>query len=367
VSSEHHCILVTSTAYRKDVLNLLCLPEGIDYRFRYRARWISKELFENPSVLKGMRGTIAYFYGSQADEQSVEFLPIREVVIEDVETLGDILHVRFSTGKFYDQSSWSGGQHPNPLSGPVEAVVAPFLQTSAPRMSRLLVISDFHPLPIGTNQLLSWSSLVQWLSDLKPFQGASFLKTIRLIDSNRTEIQPSVLVSKSGVALRGYKLRGGATYQIELLQRTKDDIRLIEPFEIVMKTPESLIPIKNAAVVGKYDKLELIFSVKPQLDNVYSSVTIQAKGDPTAWIPTKDTGDAKVNVESPEIQLSIKIGRIRHVLPIALITLGIVFAPFASALNRFWVLGLSDLQLSIVSALGVLLVAGGISIFRKVF
>jgi hypothetical protein len=96
-------------------------------------------------------------------------------------------------------------------------------------------------------------------------------------------------------------------------------------------------------------------------------VTIQAKGDPTAWIPTKDAGDAKVNVESPEIQLSIKIGRIRHFLPITLITLGIVFAPFASALNRFWMLGLSDLQLSIVSALGVLLVAGGISIFRKVF
>src|SRR5439155_16602982 len=125
------CLLVTSTTYRKDVLNLLCLPEGFEYRFRYRARWVDPGVFRNPSVLKGMKSVVIYFHGS-ATEQPREFVPIREVEIEDTEILGDILYIRFCTGKFYDHSSRNGSPHPNPKSVAIEKALAAFLRTNEP-------------------------------------------------------------------------------------------------------------------------------------------------------------------------------------------------------------------------------------------
>ena len=108
-----------------------------------------------------------------------------------------------------------------------------------------------------------------------PFESVSFLKIVRIADQNGEPVNPNVLVSKKGKPVtRGYVLRGGATYQVELLQRTNDKMRIHQPFEIKLKAPESIVPIHSAVVVGEYDKLELIFSVKPQLNNLYSSIGV---------------------------------------------------------------------------------------------
>ena len=79
----------------------------------------------------------------------------------------------------------------------------------------------------------------------------------------------------------------------------------------------------------------------------------------------KPGGDLSVKVVSPNVLLPIRVRRVSYALPIGLISSGIVIGPFAAALNRFGVLPITDLYLSILTALGVLLVAGGISVFRR--
>jgi hypothetical protein len=359
------CLLVTSTTYARDVVNLLCLPEGLQYRFRYRSQWVSPEILGNPSVLKGMKAVIVYFYGSGPGEQEREFLPIREVEIEEVESLGDILYLRFKTGRFYEQVSRKSAPHPNPRSSIIENAMKPFLQAAYPFLSRYLVLDDLISFEPAQNELLSWSNLVQWICDLEPFERVSFLKVIRVVDQNGKQVDPTVLVSEGKFITRGYNLRGGATYQLELLQRTNDKLRLVQQFEIRLKAPESLVPIQNAVVVGRYDRLELTFLVKAQLNDLYSSIGIEADGEPAAWILKNPGGDVSVKVMSPNIRLSVRVSRISYVLPIGLISLGIIINPFATLLGKLGVLTISDLYLSSISALGLLLVAIGISVFRK--
>jgi hypothetical protein len=87
--------------------------------------------------------------------------------------------------------------------------------------------------------------------------------------------------------------------------------------------------------------------------------------EPDALIIGKPGGDVSVKVVSPNILLPIRVRRISYSLPIGLIFLGIVIGPFAAALNKFGLLVITDVYLYIVTALGLLLVAGGISVFRK--
>ncbi len=327
---------------------------------------MSPELFGNPSTLKGMKGAVIFFYGSRPDEKQRYFFPIREVEIEDVESLGDILYIRFKTGRLYEQTSRNASPHPSPESSVIENALKPFLQAAYPSLTRYVVVDDLILIKLAHDELLAWSNLVQSIGDLVPFEGVSFLKVVRIADQNGKPVNPKILVSKKGkIVTRGYALRGGSTYQLELLQRTNDKMRLVQPFEIKLKAPESIVPIHSAVVVGEYDKLELTFSVKPQLNNLYSSVGVRADVEPNGLIIGKPDGVVSVKVVSPNILLPIRVGRISYALPIGLISSGIVIGPFAAVLNKFGVLAITDVYQSIVTALGLLLVAGGISVFRK--
>src|SRR5437016_2624751 len=185
-------LLITSSKYAQDIMNLLCLPEGVDYRFRYRAKWIPQEVMKNPSILKGTKAAIVFFHGSKPNEQLREFVPILEVQIDDAKALGDILYLQFTTGKLYEYDLRNSGVDPSPSSALIEKDLKDFLRDKEPTLERLLV-QDAQNLPKpADDQLASWTRLIQRLWHLEPFQGGIFLRIVRLIDQTGIEVPPKV-------------------------------------------------------------------------------------------------------------------------------------------------------------------------------
>lgn len=355
------CLLVTSTTYKQDILNLLCLPAGLHYRFRYRERWIPREVVENPSILEGKRAFIVYFHGATADESSKEFVPIREVQIDSVQPFGDILYVRFVTGGFLHYPPRGAATHPNPRHDAINRAMGNLVLQQPPFLDKYIRLC--RPLPSETvpDQVMHWSNLVKWLCDLGPFKSASFLKIVNVVDLKGKELFPKDIVKTRSLVTKGYVLRGGSTFRIVLLQRTSDELEIASPFEIELKTPESVMPIRNALVVGKYDKLDLIFATKYQLADAYPVLRLQASRRSEAKL-----GASSVLVESPDPHIPIRIKRMSHPLPLFLISVGVAITPLLRLLVSLQWLILSDLEVSIYGALGLISVAAGIAFFRRV-
>lgn len=356
-------LLITSSLYKRDVLNLLCLPEGVHYRFRYRERWVQKELTENPSVIECKRGLIIYFYGVTEKETPKEFIPIREVTIDSVQKLGDILYVKFITGKLFNYDERGSKAHPNPNDAIIKNAVKEHLVSSSPFLNTYILLSPRLQIPQASNEMLSWSALIHWLWDLTPFLNASFLKIVRVMDEKGTELKTQKLVGGKNVVTKGYLLTGGRTFKIELLQRTSDDLQISKPFVLKLKAPESIISISNPLIVGKYDKLDMVFAAKHQLSDVYSEIALEASERAQAKITGKDE---TFEVESPDPAIPIKIKRMSHALPMSLIVGGIIPNPLLRLLTDWNLFAVSEFQLSLAGALGLVAVAGGIALFRRV-
>jgi len=362
-------VLITSTYYKRDVLNLLFLPEGVQYRFRYREKWVPDEVFQNPSILQNKTVLIVCYFGLQEGEDPSEFFPIRLATLEEVSKLGDILYLRYVTGKIAPSNTTTGTKT---LQGFVRDLIGSYLTGRI--LSKYVVKANDLDVDTQGDQMAAWTSVVMSLGTLKQFQFTNFLKLLGISDQKRDQLMPSNILGsllrrflhlKPKSQVLGYQLKSGQSYRVDIMQRIPvEGLLLSSPIEISLQSSDAIVPLGSERIVGSYDKLELNFTVKMTFQDRYSNILLTAapgKGH------TADNKGEVFDIDSPEIFVQCRVRKSLLLTPLVLIGGGIVLTSFsesiASELSSIQILSGSATLVAIsLKAVGAALVAIGVGI-----
>jgi hypothetical protein len=98
----------SSPRYQRNILDILCYPEGHIFRFRYQDKYVSDEIKSwrrNPSnfidklKLYGRKGIVIYAEKTgNSPEMHFNFFPVREVSIAQIKVEGSIYYVDIILG-----------------------------------------------------------------------------------------------------------------------------------------------------------------------------------------------------------------------------------------------------------------------------
>jgi len=294
--SDKVLYMFTSTAqpYIKDTLDLLALPVGVSYRFRYDVKWLPVDLFENENKIKlkslkdqksilvhvrtlpkpKLHGKISY--------EIIEFIPMREAKILEASMVGDFVWVYFLLGDWIDYSLLSKESQQlyhnkikDVMSNPLKTELVytallskkPDLQTIQEDLS-----ADYHNSKVVSN----WSTLINFIGSKSEHKNSIFIKLLSIEDiRNNNKLKP---VKLSG-SIYGFSLESEKTYQIRILQRSLNSPSPSFNLKIITNS-DDILPIKDTDIVqGKYDIFRFIISPTPLLKSRYTFLLIQPEDD----------------------------------------------------------------------------------------
>lgn len=278
--------LLTSTAfpYIKDALDLLFLPSGIHYRFRYRKELLPAELLtrEGAEELEGKKAVIVHIHTTKEKEgvyRILEFIPIREAKIDRVRVLGEFLWVRFILGDWIHY-------HEAPKSGESNEFHE-LLKEQVPEDSREFVkkIMFFvNKLEIGTipddpsgeddEVIKNWTLIASHVGKLEPHQNSMLTKILSIKDMDtKKPVSPKLLDTH----ISAYQLNAGKVYSIDIIQYCYPSEKEIKPFNLNLLTSTVTTPIKGEAEIkGKYDLLHFIFNCTSSEKTVNTFIAFKA-------------------------------------------------------------------------------------------
>src|SRR3954463_2651088 len=101
MAKKEPLVAVTSTnrPYLYDTPNVLSLPVGTEFRFRYQGRWVDPAIrncvLGSPKELDGARLILVCH-----SQDTGHLIPLREAKVVRVEVLGPVTYVRFRAGAF---------------------------------------------------------------------------------------------------------------------------------------------------------------------------------------------------------------------------------------------------------------------------
>lgn len=266
---ERTVFLLTSTTfpYIKDALDLLFLPSGGHYRFRYRKEWLPNEFLTKEGVqrLQGKDAIIIHIHTKKEKKEVyriLEFIPIRKARIDSVRVLGEFLWVQFILGDWiYYHKALKAGEFNE---------FHELLKTEVPQDSRDFVrkimffvrkfdIETIPDDPSGENDevITNWTLIASHIGKLEPHQNSIFTKILSVKDMNtRKSISPKSLDTH----ITGYELKAGRVYSIHIVQYYPGGKETI-PFNLSLATSKAMTPIKGEAEIkGKYDLLHFIIN-----------------------------------------------------------------------------------------------------------
>ena len=97
---DHTITLFSSDSrpqYTKDIFNVLALPHGGTYRFRYKEKYIHSDIIENlgSSKIKGTIALLAFRTNLDVAEDKHFFIPVRWALIDNVQQTADFYIIDF--------------------------------------------------------------------------------------------------------------------------------------------------------------------------------------------------------------------------------------------------------------------------------
>jgi len=356
--------LLTSTnePYIHDVLDLLFLPSGIDYRFRYHRQWIPDE-FQSDEKLKSLHGvegfaihidTKKYEERLSSEEPDVyeirEFIPIRKVCIREAEFFGEFLWVSFTLGDwvYYREEAKRGvpNEHhetfrratPQVSQGKVTKI---FYEVEHFKVET--IPDDFSGKSARTNS--NWFRIVSHISKLEAHavKQTIFMKLWRIAEGGTTCIEPAELPG----GFTGYFLDSNKHYFVDVLQFLPYGSPKT-PIGFSVQTDSRIVrELKpQDTVQGKYDLLRMILQCK------------QVSRDENSFMRFLPTDQHQHMMASNLIHI-----RVRHSLTALILScavrsiltfLGVLLAGMSSQLSSGQPLNTSVLTLSAVGAVLVM-------------
>lgn len=263
-SKDKTILLLSSTAspYIKDILDLLFLPSGVRYRFRYSKEWVQADFLtkDGSKVLLDKRAIIAHIHTkkeNEGDYKILEFIPIREAKIDDVKVLGEFLWVSFVLGDWIHYHEAQAAK----LNEYHELFKKQVPIDSREYVNKIMFSVDRFDIdtipddPTGDDEevLRNWTQLTRQIAGLEPHQNSIFTKMLALKDFNtKKSVSPTIL----GEHVAGYQLGTGRVYSIDVAQYSPGE-RQIASFNLNLLVPTVITPIKGEAEVkGRYDILD---------------------------------------------------------------------------------------------------------------
>jgi len=263
--------LLTSTAfpYIKDALDLLFLPSGVHYRFRYRRAWVPPEFLtkEGAKKLNGTKAIIVHIHTKKESEEAykiLEYIPLREAKIDEVKVLGEFLWIGFVLGDWVHYHNATKAEELNEYHESFKRRVPKDYREYVSKIIFFVDNFDIETVPddpTGENEdiIKNWTQMATHIGNLEPHKDSIFTKILSIQDMNtRESISPTLFDEH----ITGYQLRGGRVYSIDVAQYYPGKEK-ITPFDLNLITSGAIRPIKGEAEIkGKYDILNFIFDCR---------------------------------------------------------------------------------------------------------
>lgn len=360
--------LFTSTAapYHDDTADLLELPGGLMYRFRYHQKYLPtnvKEKIQNNTYSKNVLLVHAITDNTVTPPGVLEYFPIREAEILKIKNLGDFFYFEFKLGDWVHYNSYTKDSQ-NPHHNTIVNKMPPEQKTQFPCT---VILGEHHNLSTlkenltddyeNSDSIKSWSNLVSYLMDTDSHKNTIFLKllSVEKIDNvdKSTKLEPKEL----GNNLFGFEFDKDVTYRIEVLQRTVNNPDPKFDLEISTKPGEILILEKTAKVQGKYDILHFLVSAE-RLERTRRSFFIL---QPEKISKNSQNNDEKYTISKSRYDVKINVGSTRKYVSFIVLVTGLIISGTAVQ----WVPPELSSLVSFASAGGAVLSALGVYLLPR--
>lgn len=321
-SDDEILYLFTSTwqPYIKDALDLLALPSGLSYRFRYDIRHLRTDLFidTEKTQLKNMNGLDAFLIHVRTKPKNqtksiypeiIESIPIRKAKVIEAKLVGDFVWFHFLLGawiKYSEPKSTSINPYHNTIQDILPADSKNNLAVTAILTDRKKIDCLCSTLHEDQDAVITnWSNLVSYIRSFKEHENSIFLKFLKIKASGESDVK---LPTNLGDDTFGFELDSGKTFQIHILQRYYETNSEV-PFFLKVNTNENhIIQIKSSdQIQGKYDVLRFTITSEPLLRSQQSFLNILPSIDLAHTMISKPFYNVKIKPSIPHLFRSIII------------------------------------------------------------
>jgi hypothetical protein len=346
IKKENKVVLLsTSTTfpYIKDTLDLLFLPSGIQYRFRYRKELVSAEFLTKDGArdLIGRKAIIVHIHTEKNRDEAykiLEFIPLREAKIDNVRVLGEFLWIQFILG---DWIHYHNVPELGKLNEHHDSFKERIPKDSREYVNKIMLFVDEFAIdkipddPTGEKEevIRNWTQMARHIGNLEPHQNSIFTKVLCIKDINtRESISPSLL----GEHITGYQLRAGRVYSIEVAQYHPKETEMT-PFNLNLITSTVITPIKGEAEIkGKYDILQFIIDCKSSEKNTNTFMAFRV------------SQRTQYMVSEPFFDLRIKGGRGKTASALIVFGIGVILTNISAQLGE--IMAGKPVDLAVISA-----------------
>jgi len=265
--------------YIYDLPQVLSLPQGFEFRFRYRHQWIDGQLWDRirnrPESFEGQ--DLLLLFHSQEEKRIV---PLRRASIVRIEELGALVFIRFRLGEFVKSTLLdlrafgreAAAQRKQQSASWMDAVVqlggsttqgfGQFnLAESLPEGWYFRIAAESN-LQWSNDYVEAWGGLATMLQDEANLSGVPLFYLLGFEDEHRKLITPSVVRNRfrPSAAVTGYRLVERARYRLRLLT-WNGSYPKAAAMRVNSHVDPSILSLEGAAdlVLGRYDILEYTF------------------------------------------------------------------------------------------------------------
>jgi hypothetical protein len=289
VESDHgHVIIIFNSIrpYAYEVNNILAVPDGFTYRFRFRHKWMPT--IESPSDLVGRRGLVLL-----RDFDNAKFVPLRRIQVSNILEVGEVSYIEYVLEDIieFDSDEQIRKRQLDEFNERMKAAIIGYENMPGENLEKLIFlytdlaygIRDRHYQGLEQNRVLnSWGNLTQIISQMECFTDFDFLKVVQIIDS-KGEMVPIVVRSYPNTGR--FQLRSSTIYRAHVFQRAfthrEGDSSVISRRQIAIKgEPGEVRTIQSTySVAGKYDLYKYYFKTEPTPRTRNSSLYIEIHRD----------------------------------------------------------------------------------------
>jgi hypothetical protein len=334
-------VFVFSSAYRdrykQDVLDSLGGPTGYCVHFRYKESHLHRDVWElakedhlafrkKPGYLLFVHQKQKEKHDSEADRFDVKGLyPLRQIVIEGVEIDGDVLHLFFSVGDYFDPSLF--GSHGDPTEE-----IRSALGDGAPPHAYVSMAD--HCLPWMADhdpqsQQMAWAGLCDLLGGFDRFRDTFFYRATSL----HPLTCPAQAVPVRYIAPRwrsGYRLSTGTYYVLNVSFRVPEEtLSDIEGSRLVPRVDERYFSFKPDPVTVDfhYDMQRIDLVVARTSIDIHTKLVLHPER------PSSEQPDLRAAAPKLDFTLEIRYSRRRFAAALSFLIVGLTVG-VASSLDR---------------------------------
>lgn len=295
--------------YVQFIPELLALPKGTNYHFRFREPWLPNDVWSNPSQLVGHHGYVVHL--NQAEGRD-EYLPIMRVWISSAIKLGEHVRIDFTVEELVQCK-------PRNTPGPnaqASRILGMYREASAPTGPRGHFVVRVRPDSFCLqNDDANWVNIARELCRFPTFIQSTGTNPTIFLRSSWTLAERTLPGRKGRMFDPGghLQLDAGKSYRLRLLQYIPaqdanqrelqvDQSRL--PVTLALDTDDDIVhsSVSSVEIRGKYDDVSLDVRCRP---SVSASLTmVQVKSDAKGFVIPRVRFDNVEVKKSPHIWMA---------------------------------------------------------------